>query len=73
MDRDEALRIQKAFGDRVRAVRLKQGISQERLALLSDLNRSYLGTVERGERNISLINICKITKTLKVPPSTLLE
>jgi transcriptional regulator with XRE-family HTH domain len=37
------------------------------------LDRTYIGSVERGERNISLINICKIAKTLGVSPSTLID
>ena len=50
----KANKIQKRFGDRVRELRKKKGISQEGLALTCDLDRSYIGGVERGERNISL-------------------
>jgi ribosome-binding protein aMBF1 (putative translation factor) len=52
-----AAQIQKRFGDKVRAARLEKGISQESLAFVSDLDRAYIGGVERGERNISLFNI----------------
>lgn len=54
------------FGKRVRQLRRRRGLSQERLALQSGLDRSYMGGVERGERNISLSNVGKIAKALKV-------
>jgi transcriptional regulator with XRE-family HTH domain len=50
----------KSFGERVRRLRQAKRLSQEKLAQLSGLDRSYIGSVERGERNISLINIVKI-------------
>ena len=52
------------FGKRVREVRRKRGLSQEALALESGLDRSYVGQVERGERNLSLKNIQKLAKAL---------
>jgi transcriptional regulator with XRE-family HTH domain len=58
--------IQKHFGERVRELRKQKGLSQESLALACDLDRSYIGGVERGERNISLINIYKIAEALGV-------
>jgi len=61
-----ATRIQQRFGDRVRELRKKKGLSQEDLALACDLDRSYIGGVERGERNISLLNIQKIADALRV-------
>lgn len=51
-----------AFGDAVRRLRLGRGWSQERLAELAGLNRTYLGDVERGERNVSLRNIQRIAR-----------
>ena len=62
---DEA--IKEAFGRRVRELRKEQGLSQEALALVCDLDRTYIGGIERGERNVSLINIEKITVALGVP------
>lgn len=56
---NEVLDIQKDFGIRVKELRNRCGMSQEELALLSDLDRSYIGGVERGARNISLQNIEK--------------
>jgi transcriptional regulator with XRE-family HTH domain len=56
--------IQRRFGERVRELRKSKGLSQEALALACDLDRTYIGGVERGERNISLINIHKIAAAL---------
>lgn len=61
------------FGHRVRELRKSRGWSQEEFALHVDLDRSYIGGVERGERNISLENICLIATALQVPPSKLFE
>lgn len=60
-----------AFGKRVRAIREERGYSQELLAELACLHRTYIGGVERGERNVSLVNICRIGKALEVNPSEL--
>jgi transcriptional regulator with XRE-family HTH domain len=62
----------KDFGHRVRELRLARGVTQEELALHCQLDRSYIGQVERGERNISLINIHKIAAGLGVPAHELL-
>ena len=59
-------RIQKEFGARLKSIRQQRGLSQEALALTCELDRTYIGGVERGERNISLINIQKIAKALDV-------
>jgi DNA-binding XRE family transcriptional regulator len=64
--------IQKRFGERVRALRKEKDISQEALALVCDLDRAYIGGVERGERNISLVNIYKIAGGLNVPAKELM-
>jgi transcriptional regulator with XRE-family HTH domain len=61
------------FGLRLAEIRRKKDWSQERLALESGLARSYVGGVERGQRNISLLNIFCLAETLGVTPATLLE
>ncbi len=61
------------FGNRLRELRLQSGLSQEQLAELADLHRNYVGGVERGERNVSLLNIVKLAHGLKVKPSKLIE
>jgi len=63
--------IQKKFGENVRKHRNKQQISREKLAELSGLHWTYIGSVERGERNISIKNIKKIADGLKVKISDL--
>jgi transcriptional regulator with XRE-family HTH domain len=60
--------IQRRFGDRLRALRKKKGLSQDALALTCGLDRTYIGGVERGERNISLVNIQIIADALEVSP-----
>jgi transcriptional regulator with XRE-family HTH domain len=60
-----------AFGKRLKAIRKSLGYSQERVAELANLHRTYVGGVERGERNVSLLNIWRIADALKIDPSTL--
>lgn len=64
---------QLAFGQAVRKFRLKRALSQERLAALADIHRTYTGDVERGTRNISLVNMIRIAKALQVPLSRLVQ
>lgn len=53
-------------GNRIRKLRVEKALSQEKLAFESDLDRTYIGSVERGERNISIINLGKISSALKI-------
>jgi len=62
----------KTLGNRIRAERERKGISQERLAELATVHRTYIGGIERGERNVAFLNILKIARALSVPPSSLL-
>lgn len=64
MDEEAEKTIKVMFGKRLREMRKRKGISQETLALVCDLDRTYIGSVERGERNISLINMHKIANAL---------
>jgi transcriptional regulator with XRE-family HTH domain len=61
------------FGARLRKVRTAKGISQEKLAELAGLHRTYVSSVERGSRNISLVNIDKLATALGVPMTRLVS
>jgi transcriptional regulator with XRE-family HTH domain len=60
------------FGENVRRLRRKIGWSQEQLAEACNLHRTYIGSIERGERNVSLHNIVKIALALGVKPANLI-
>jgi transcriptional regulator with XRE-family HTH domain len=61
------------FGRRLRELRKLRGWSQEQFALNVGLDRSYIGGIERGDRNVSLENICLIARALGMPASELFE
>ncbi len=63
----------KAFGRRMKRLRLENGFSQEKLGDVAGLHRTYIGSIERGEQNISVENIEKIAKALKVKASDLFK
>jgi len=63
----------KRFGEHIRNLRKQAGLSQEELAVVCGLHRTYVGAVERGERNISLLNIVQFAHALRVKPGDLLE
>lgn len=63
----------KLFGNKVRAVRKERGWSQEELADACELDRTYIGGIERGERNVSIMNIAKIAQALGVKASNLID
>jgi ribosome-binding protein aMBF1 (putative translation factor) len=62
-----------ALGDAIRRARLEQGISQEGLALGAGLDRSYVGGIERGEHNLTVINVVKLAEALGLTSSELLR
>jgi transcriptional regulator with XRE-family HTH domain len=57
--------IRQKVGYRIKELRTKMGLSQEKLALLTDLDRTYIASVESGKRNISIVNLEKIVKALE--------
>ncbi len=61
------------FGENVRRLRQAKLLSQESFAESCDLHRTYIGSIERGERNVSVENIIKIARALGVHPSKLFE
>ena len=64
--------ILKRFGNNIKKERLKQGISQEQLASMAGVHRTYIGMVERAEKNVTLKNMEKISKALKISIADLL-
>lgn len=67
------MEIKEKFGKQVKKLRLEKGLSQEALALLADLDRTYIPSIEKGERNVSIIVIEKIANALKVKISILFD
>ena len=65
--------ILKKFGEKVRKERLSKGLSQEDLAFRSGLHRTYIGMIERAEKNITLLNISKISEALEISLHELLN
>ena len=61
------------FGLRVRRLRTERGLSQEKLAELSGLHRNYVGGVERGERNVALVNIVRLAHALGITTAKLMS
>ncbi len=69
MPTTEKLPILQDFGAMVRAYRMERGLSQETFADACEIDRSYMGGVERGERNLALVNIVRIVQALNMEPS----
>jgi len=69
---DALAHVQARFGERLRAVRQERGISQEKLAELAGLHRTYVSSIERGERNVSLVNIERLAAALGVAMAELM-
>ncbi|HOX45648.1 MAG TPA: helix-turn-helix transcriptional regulator [Myxococcota bacterium] len=61
------------LGRWIRDQRQQQGLTQEELAFRSGLHRTYVGSVERGERNLSVLNIIRLARALGVQPAELLQ
>lgn len=65
--------IRVRFGLRVRELRKQQGYSQESFAHACELDRTYIGGIERGERNVALLNIERIAQTLEISLAELMK
>lgn len=61
------------FGKNVRKRRDEKGISQEELASIAEFDRTYISLIERGKRNLSLLNICRFARALDLKPFELIE
>jgi transcriptional regulator with XRE-family HTH domain len=61
------------FGKTIRELRQKQELSQSQLAMRSGMHRNYVGSVERGERNLSLLNIHALARALRTRPAKLFK
>lgn len=61
------------LAQRIRAMRRERGMTQEELAQKTGFDRTYISLVERGKRNISLLNLCRLAEALGVAPAALLE
>lgn len=71
MNRDER-RFLERVGDRVRELRASAGLTQAQLADRAGLHRTFVGSVERGERNVALLSLRRIAAALRVTPAELL-
>lgn len=73
MPKDTESPFLRKVGARVRTLRQQRGMSQERLAARSGVNRVYLSGIERGIRNFTILQLSKIARTLKVSPGSILD
>ncbi len=73
MQSDQEAKLLRVFGQRVQDLRIERGFTQETLALASGLDRTYIGSVERGERNVSILKFHRIAEALDVGASELLR
>ena len=62
-----------ALGEAIRQVRLSKDISQEKLALLAEVDRSYVGRVERGDNNVAVLTLSRLASALGISLSTLMR
>lgn len=72
MDKAQQKQVKQRFGARLHELRRARNMSQEDLAFAAGLDRSYLSSIERGKRNLSLVNICRLAAALQVGAGNLL-
>lgn len=65
--------LQERFGLRIREMRTRRGFSQEAFADICEIHRTFMGSIERGERNVTLNTLDRLAKGLQVPMSRLLS
>jgi transcriptional regulator with XRE-family HTH domain len=65
--------LSRAFGRKLRECRLNKGLSQEELADLAGVHRTYVGMVERGEKNVTLVTLSRFAKALGATPADMLK
>lgn len=65
--------LQESFGNRVRQLRIEKGLSQEKFAFKVGMHRTYVGMIERAERNVTLLTVYKIAQALDITISDLLS
>ena len=65
--------IKTSFGEKLRSIRTSKQLSQEKLAELADLDRTYISSVELGKRNISIVNICRLASALEIKITVLFD
>lgn len=70
VERDANLMV---LGDRIRALRKERGLSQEKLAELSDVHRNFIGFIERGERNVGVKTVIALAQAMNLHPAELFE
>ncbi len=71
--KDAASKIKVLFGKRLRAFRTNKGLSQEALAATAGLDRTYVSSCERGERNLTLLTLVKLAEALEIDPAELVR
>ena len=69
MKKDKKINFSLEIGKRIKDLRIIKGWSQEQLSFESQLHSTYIGSVERGERNITLVNLKRITDALQISPA----
>ena len=62
-----------SLGEAIRRIRLERGISQEGLALLAEVDRSYVGRVERGDNNVAVLTLIKLARALQITVTKLMK